>query len=277
MSKPVIRRYFSAEDFSHIKKDCKFLVDKVVKSGFEYDLQIRHNYFNLYYRGNSLGKIRYVKRDKAYLVNINRKFAGDEIKKKFGGQPRSNNYLRFSLTPNRLRSFYRSVNLSAMARKVRDVNYHEETTFEQILITDNVGRTDLIIVDRQINQAESRGRQDLLALVQRRNNNYQFCAIEVKLGNNPELKGDVIEQLESYIKKISSYFGDYKKCYELNFSQKQELGLLQTELTPNIISEVSGLIVVGGYSGIASKSISELRRRRVPAAIKILQLKNLED
>jgi hypothetical protein len=59
MSNPIIRRYFSDDIFNVIKDDFAFLVKKVIESGFEYDLQLRDNYFNIYYKGNSLGKVAY--------------------------------------------------------------------------------------------------------------------------------------------------------------------------------------------------------------------------
>ena len=50
MKASVIKRFISNEKaFEDIRKDFNFLVDKIKNSGFEYDLQIRDNYFNLYY------------------------------------------------------------------------------------------------------------------------------------------------------------------------------------------------------------------------------------
>lgn len=41
MRRPVIRRYFSEDIFAIIESHFRFLVEKVVSSGFEYDLQLR--------------------------------------------------------------------------------------------------------------------------------------------------------------------------------------------------------------------------------------------
>jgi hypothetical protein len=38
--------------------------------------------------------------------------------------------------------------------------------------------------------------------VKQADSNYQLYVIEVKLGTNPELKGDVINQLKGYIHRI---------------------------------------------------------------------------
>lgn len=67
-----IRRYFSEDVLERIKSGFKFLIDKIIKSGFEYDLQIRNNYFNLYYKGNSLAKVT-PKVKEMYEVRINKK------------------------------------------------------------------------------------------------------------------------------------------------------------------------------------------------------------
>ncbi len=142
-------------------------------------------------------------------------------------------------------------------------------------MTDNVDRKDFIIIDRQISDKTARTKMDLLALVKKADNNYQFCVIEVKLGNNPELKGDVINQLKGYIHRIEQNFEAYKPCYELNFRQKQELGLFGSDLNVNIIPGVEGIVVILGYSGLAQKSIALLKEK--DPSIKILHLKNVID
>lgn len=273
MSQSVIRRYFSENIFNNIKYDFKFLIDKIIQSGFEYDLQIRDNYFNLYYKGNSIGRISYSTKDKLYEIKIHDKFINDKIKEKFSSK--KGTYLVFLLPKEQLPHLFSATNLFSMAQKVKKVNYQEEIIFEQMLMTDNVNRTDLIIIDRQIIDKTVKTKIDLLTLVNKENNNYQFCVVEVKLGNSPELKGNVIQQLKGYIDRISNNFEDYKKCYEINFKQKQELGLFAQGLNINIVPNVLGLIAVLGYSGIAHKSIIELREK--DPEIKILHLKNFID
>ncbi len=275
----IIKRYFSEGILKHIKSDFRFLIDKIIQSGFEYDLQIRDNYFNLYYKGNSIGKVSYNTRTQLYKVEIHNKFINKEIKERFA--PKEGTYLVFMLRKEQLHPLFSSKNLSSMAQKVKNVNYHEEIAFEQMIMTDNVKRQDLIIIDRQIVDATGRTKIDLLALTQtqKKDNDYQFCVIEVKLGNNPELKGAVSGQLKEYIDRISDNFQDYKKCYEKNFTQKQELGLFDDpslkSLKINIVPGVQGLVVVLGYSGIAKESIDELKKK--DPTIKILHLKNIID
>ena len=52
-----IKRYFSKDNLKRIKKDFKFLISLIDKSYGEFDFAIRNNYFNIYYKGNSLAKV----------------------------------------------------------------------------------------------------------------------------------------------------------------------------------------------------------------------------
>lgn len=275
MKRPIIGRYFSSDILPTIKSDFGFLVKKIIRSGFEYDLQIRDGYFNLYYRGNSLGKVSYKKLTERYTVEIHEKFVSKNERLREEFEHRPGEYFSFTVPRGEVHRFFRSEHLRKMGTRVREVNYQEETTFEQMLITDNVGRSDVIIIDRQIADRAHTTKMDLLALVRKEKDDYQFCIIEVKLGNNPELRGDVNEQLEGYKKRISDNLDDYRKCYEINFRQKQELGLLREDLNINIVPGVLGVVIVGGYSGIAEKSIEELKKNHPD--LKVLHLKNSID
>jgi len=42
--------------------------------------------------------------------------------------------------------------LDKLFSNIKEVNYSEEITFEQMLITDNSDRSDLIIIDRQVTE-----------------------------------------------------------------------------------------------------------------------------
>ena len=147
--------------------------------------------------------------------------------------------------------------------------------FEQMIMTDNVNREDFIIIDRQIMDKTAKTKMDLLALAKKDKTDYQFCVIEVKLGNNSELKGEVIHQLKGYTDRIEQNFEAYRECYKINFRQKQELGLFDKNLHVNIIPGVFGIIVILGYSGLAEKSIQKMKEKE--PSIRILHLKNIID
>ena len=273
---PIIKRFFSPDIFEAltVKQDFKFMIDKIIKSGFEYDMQIREDYFNLYYKGNSLAKVmcKYARESK-YEVRINKSFYednfldNDPLKRFTGKITPMGDYISIKITNELLHPLFQDKYLAEFTSRIKERQYQEEIAFEHMLITDNTDRQDLIIIDRQIMDSMDRTmRMDLLALRQIMGNDYQFCVVEVKLGNNPELQGDVIKQLKGYVDRISVNFDDYKYCYELNFKQKQGLGLYESQdkiksLIINIINGVSGIIVVSGYSGKAKKRIEELRQK----------------
>jgi hypothetical protein len=269
----IIKRYVSDKVFNSIKADFGFLIDRILQSGFEYDLQIRDNYFNLYYKGSSLGKISFTSNTGLYNIRIHHKFIDERIKERF--KPQEGIYLNFILPKEQLHPLFSQSNLASMSHKVKKINFQEEIIFEQMIMTDNVDRKDFIIIDRQILDKTAKTKMDLLALVKQADSNYQFCVVEVKLGNNPELKGGVINQLKGYINRIERNFEAYRECYELNFRQKQELGLFDRNLNINIIPEVLGIVVVLGYSGLAQKSIAKMKEK--DPSIKILHLKNVID
>lgn len=275
--KKIISRYLSPETFKAVKRDFGFLIEKIGQSGFEYGLQIRDDYLNLYYKGNSLGKISYRKSKDLYEVRIHRKFAegiGETVRKRFKYSP-DKDYFVFTITGKQLHPLFSSRNLLLMGQKVKDVGFQEEIVFEQMLMTDNSDRDDLVIIDRQVVDRNNSTKMDLLAVKRNDAGNYQFCVLEVKLGNNLELKEKVSFQLAGYIKRIEENFYAYKDCYEKNISQKQELGLLRRDFKVNIVNGVLGFVVVGGYSGLAKKSIAELGSRH--PGIKVIPIENKID
>ncbi|MBI9037821.1 MAG: hypothetical protein JEY97_06775 [Bacteroidales bacterium] len=264
-----IKRYFSHDNLKRIKKDFNFLIKFVNKSFGEFDFAIRDNYFNIYYKGNSLAKVEF-KKNELYKITINNKFFGKTkfFKKtkadnpKFYTKKSGNNYISLILTKKQLHPFFQKKHILEFASRIKKVHNGEEIDFEQSLITDNLNRKKIIFIDRQVTDTIlKRNRLDLLALKQIEGNKYKFLVSEVKLGNNKELKNKVASQLDKYLKHVKTNFIDYKKCYEIQFTQKKELGLIEipTINKIEIIKPVEGIIIVGGYSGIAKKQMSELR------------------
>ena len=165
------------------------------------------------------------------------------------------------MKPKQLHPFFQRKHLIEFASKIKKEHNGEEIDFEQSLITDNLNRESIIIIDRQVTDTIlKRKRLDLLALKQIEGNKYKFIVSEVKLGNNRELKNKVASQLDGYVKHIKKYFTDYKQCYEIHFEQKKELSLIKIPASNKIeiVEPVEGIILVGGYSGIAKNQISEL-------------------
>jgi hypothetical protein len=259
-----IKRYFSDENLIRVKNDFKFLFNFVNKTYGEFDFAIRDNYFNIYYKGNSLAK---VVPDKSEFYNIYFHKAFFEGTKAFASglylpSNLKGDYYKAIVNNKNLHSFLKQEHLFEIASKIKKRHYGEEIDFEQSLITDNLSRDDFIFIDRQItDKILRRKRLDLLALKKINGNNYQFLVCEVKLGNNKELKNKVASQLNGYIVHIKNYFNDYKYCYEKQFSQKKEFGLLNSSFNNiNIIEPVFGIILVGSYSKMAESQIIELQK-----------------
>jgi hypothetical protein len=270
----IIKRYFSEDTFNTIKSEFAFLIKLILQSGFEYDLQIRDNYFNLYYKGNSIGKISFSRETSLYKITIHYKFIDQKIKERFKPH-QEGNYSTFIIPGKQLHPLFSHENLTSMAHRVKKTHFQEEIMFEQMIMTDNVNREDFIIIDRQIMDKTAKTKMDLLALAKKDKTDYQFCVIEVKLGNNSELKGEVIHQLKGYTDRIEQNFEAYRECYKINFRQKQELGLFDKNLHVNIAYGVLGIVVILGYSGLAEKSIQKMKEKE--PSIRILHLKNIID
>ena len=264
---PAIKRFLSDKNLKRFVTDYKNLIKIVNDSNGELDIALRDNYLSVYYKGNSLAKISFKEPDK-YKVEIHKKFfegTSADDPEFYEEVTESNSYMSLILSRQKPpRRFLQKKHINQFCGRIKQVNYGEEIVFEQALITDNLEREDLIIIDRQITDKElKRKRMDLLALKQIESNRYHFLVIEVKLGNNPELKSDVNRQLNDYINHIEKYFSDYQNCYEKQFEQKRKMGLINFPSFETIKIErpVKGIVVVGGYSKIAQNSIADLKKQ----------------
>lgn len=280
----VIERYLDTGRFERAKKDLPPLVGLINRSGGEYSLQLRENYFNLYYQGNSLAKI-IPNKNGTYSAEIHNKFLRDGILKRLEQYSKittrkSSDYICFRIEPGKFYQFFQSKNLKNLSARIRAVGNGEEITFEQVLITDNPPSKKFIIIDRQVADHVNKAQIDLLALRRdSENRTFHFLIIELKLGRNAELYGKVGGQLSGYIDHIKKHIGDYVDCYKKNYQQKRQLGLFDNNLPSEIeIDEntVDGLIVVGGYSQLAEKALPSLclKIKENRWNIKVQQIRN---
>lgn len=260
-----MKRYFNVKKYAdRFINDFKFLF-KIIKSSYgEYDLRLRENYFNLYYKGNSLAKVIF--KPDNYEISIHEKFANGVHDKdlRFSRPKKSNSYNYYTLTKELLYPFLQKKHLNKMCSNVKTVNNGEEITIEQLIISYNLNREDLIIIDRQVTGPGLRQkRMDLLCLRQKKDNEYSFEVVELKLGNNPELEDKVGIQLQNYISHISQNIREWAYSYQNTYRQMKEAGLIEVpsydEIT--ISTEVFGQVVVFGYPGLAQPKIDALTRK----------------
>ncbi len=267
-----MKRYFNDQKYLKLKEDFLFLFEIIRSSSGELDIKLRDNYFNLYYRGNSLAKIAF--KGEGYQITIHQKFLREAKSEGwiFDNDPRlcdlkkaSGDYCVFSIDKALLHPFFQTKYLKKIYGNIRNVNYSEELTFEQMVITDNLNREEMFIIDRQVTETSLKGRRmDLLALKQisKGENNYSFLLVEIKTGKNPELKKDAGSQLSAYLKHINSHFNEWKFSYEKNYEQIKGLNIFDNPKFQkiNIVNDTKGLILVFGYSGIAKQQLFELSK-----------------
>ncbi len=285
--KPAIKRYFDvdAERLAAVYKDLRPIVRLMNSSQGEFSLQLRENYFNIYYQGNSVAKVDLPRKDGKYVVEIHNKFLvekpwdvipeGFELERGVRGlegfrcSPNKAGlpHQRFKVEGKKLAWFFQKSHLERLGRNIRRVNNGEEITFEQLVMTDNPPRSDLIIIDRQVADHTSTKQMDLLALARSdATGPFHFLILELKLGRNKELEVDVANQFNEYIDRIREHIGDYAYCYGRNYEQKWGLGLFNAPMPSRIKIDdrpesVQGLVVVGGYSQIGELAIGKLKSR----------------
>jgi hypothetical protein len=271
-----MKRYLEPDPFRRVAKDFKFLVRKIRASHGELDLRLRDGYLSLYYKGNTLAKV--TPRADDYQVEIHEKFVPEGFFKgdnRFDGErKRRGSYRVFNLEPARLHPFFQTKYLDKIAANIARVNYGEEITFEHLLVTDNLEREDMIILDRQVTDAELGGRRmDLLAAVRVRDHRYRFLVMEIKLGSNPELTGKVQEQLASYIHHINGHLAEWAESYQETYCQLKALRLFDVPEHESIevVDDARGLICVGGYTGLAEVAIRELQRKYPDARVQLFK------
>lgn len=270
-----MKRYLSATKVKRVKNDFGFLLNYIRNSYGELDLRLRDGYFNIYYKGNSLAKV--IVRSDQFIVQIHQKFVSDIYSKDKRFKDEGiikGNYIEYRLSSDLVHPFLQKKYLDALGRNIKKVNYSEEITLEQMIITDNLNRDDFLIIDRQITEPAMEGkRMDLLGLRKVKNDKFQFVVVEVKLGNNPELKGDVADQLKEYLDHVRDHFEDWRKSYEKTYDQMKYLGLFKKPEFTQIKIErpVRGLIAVGGYTGVGKESLRELTEKQDDLKIELFR------
>jgi hypothetical protein len=264
----IINRCLSDSNCERAKADLAFLVGHLERFRGELAIEFRGpSDLGVYDRGLRLAQIRF-SRDGSYQVRTHRRFvAGTPLE----GHLRfpstvspGGSYVTFQVEPASMRSLLQMQHLVAMRSRIKAIPSKEELGIAHVIAADTMQGTDVVVIDREVGDRapEHRAeRLDLLALQEVDAGQYRFLAIEVKLGNNPELdtttRGrmgarSAVEQVLGYAEQIDCYSKEYAACYRKNIAQKLELGLLRNWLeAPTIVPGTQAMLVVAGYSGIA--------------------------
>src|SRR5680860_793387 len=273
----VINRYLAEENVTRAKKELAFLLKYLNHQDFRRELAVElraPNKLSIYDRGIRLAELTFLSGNK-YRVRTNIKFIEgtalgrhDEIYYVTTGSEAV-----FAVPARGMHSLLQKKHLQQMRARIRDVNYKEELQVAHMIAAYTSMGKDVVVIDREVGDSAPQlpgQRLDLLALQQVEGDRYRFLAIEVKLGNNPELDEEARhrvgartgpEQLEGYVAHIDQHFNDYADCYQRNVEQKSQLGLLSSWATaPPIINDTKGLLVVVGYMGMAEDHLQKIKQ-----------------
>jgi hypothetical protein len=181
------------------------------------DLEIRNNYLNLYYKGNSLLKLSET-RLHDYRIEIHAKFvAGLNLPVRLLDQASAMRLLE---------------NIPQLKQNVIQHGKHSlEIEYEQLLIRannfENRNNSDYFVIDRQC--VIGKERLDLIGFYwdrrrRRAGQGVPLCLLEVKFALNPDI-AEVHQQLQRYHAVIQPRLSSLAEEYETTLRQKLELGL----------------------------------------------------
>ena len=275
-----VQRSFDENLLNPFLKDFTFLFKRIRDSQGELDLRLRRNAFNLYCRGCSLARVELKMASDGqveYNVLVNSRFAShvfsdderfstpqraEQIDDERSKEPER--YLAYRLHRKALQPFFQQKYVNRLASNITKANYGEEIVFEQMLITDNLNREELLIIDRQVTGGSLKNKRlDLLALEQVDGNKYRFLALELKLGYNKELSGKVEQQVRFYVESLTTGFDEWRRCYEECYRQLRATGVFTqpSHEEIEIVRPVMGRIIVMGYSQAGQIAIRELQQQ----------------
>lgn len=217
-----------------------FLADMLtaVKDDYDLNLEIRENYLNIYFKGNSLLKLVEVSSTQ-YKVDIHKAFK-QELS------------LPSVLTDVKSTMAFLS-NLSQLKQNI--IRYGKsslEIEYEQMIIRANNfeprNNSEYFIIDRQY--TVSVGRFDLTGIYwnrnqRRKNQEVDLCLMEVKYALNQDIK-DVHQQLTRYYDALKLKAIQISEESETVFRQKLELGLYAQ--APNRLEAMKTLVISRDFS-----------------------------
>jgi hypothetical protein len=203
--------------FMSALQDDKFLAPLVNEVIYDkdLDLQIRKEYLNIYYKGNSLLKLS--RKGAQYKVEIDRKFC-------------TGLYVPSTLDPGKVADFLALIP-ALKVNIVRFGNRSLETEYEQLIIRANNSErrnnSDYFILDRQYSL--ERYRFDLISFYwptghRKRNQEVPLCLMEVKFALNRDIQ-QLHDQIEGYYNLIKQRGPQLADEYQGILDQKLELGL----------------------------------------------------
>jgi hypothetical protein len=210
------KRRLSDKFFTDLKDGFLSEITESVRKDPDLNLEIRDRYINIYYKGNSLLKLRETL-SLQYQAEIDRKFL-------------TGLNLPIVFTKSNVPQF-----LNAIPLLKQNIVIHGkcslEVEYEQLIIRANNyelrNNTEYFIVDRQYTMKE--GRFDLTGIFwemthRQKNQKVPVCLMEVKFALNSDIS-EVHNQLARYYAAITPRAGEIAEEMQAVFRQKIDLGL----------------------------------------------------
>jgi len=247
------------------------LIDRMHKDK-DLDFQIRNNYINMYYKGNSLLKLAET-RPHRYKAFVDIKFRPENISYNFTDTEAVHAFIdQIPMIKDKI-AIHKRVSL--------------ETEYEQLIIRANNleprNNTEYFIIDRQY--ATDKDRFDLTGVVWNRNNRRRdqtvpLCFMEVKFALNRDI-GAIHSQLKRYYSTIETKIDDLAQEAQDILKQKIELGLfrqdegrievMKTMSISNRIDDAQFIIILVDYNPYSLRlKKSDLKQLDFSAQIKII-------
>ena len=256
-------RRLSDHFFADLKSGFLAGITESVKTDTDLNFEIRENYFNLYFKGNSLLKL--AETSVGYKAEIHEKFTqGLNLPDLF--------------TENNTGEFINAIPLLKQ-NIIKNSKRSLEVEYEQMIIRANNfeprNNTEYFIVDRQYVVKEARF--DLTGIFWDRHRRAKgqevpVCLMEIKFALNSDIS-EVHEQLERYYQAIEPNAADIAEELQTVFRQKLDLGLyhqaedrlaaLKTLTFSREIEKFQFILILVDYNPNSSKldlkKISDLR------------------
>lgn len=211
-------RKLSSEFLECLKTGFLSPITEYVRNDKDLQLEIRNGYINLYFKGNSLLKLKESSPNK-YKAEINKKFL-------------TNLDINLNFTPETINKFIELIpsikqNIEKFGKNSLEIEY------EQLIIRANNNEirnnTEYFIIDRQYVLGENRF--DLTGFIwdhnhRRKDDEVKICLMEIKFSLNSDIK-EVHNQLKRYYQAVKPIVAELSIEMETVFKQKLELGLYQ--------------------------------------------------
>ncbi len=194
---------------------------KIVQGDPDLDLQIRANYLNVYYKGNSLLKLSEIDPTR-YKAECHAKFTNGMPIPDLMDDASVHNFI------NRIPSLKENI--------IKHGQSSLEIEYEQLIIRANNdehrNNSEYFIIDRQY--ADPRGRFDLVGIFWKRQGRKKgdvvpLCLMEVKFALNQDI-GKLHDQLTRYYDAMKQDYAGITAEFEGIFKQKLDLGLFNQPL-----------------------------------------------